>query len=353
MGSKLGHLLPLLAVAAAVGWAFDALNVPVGWLLGPMAVGLAASALNGKPQPLPSGFQIVGQAVIGVSTGVSFPLATLLRIGTHAVPLTLAVLFTGGLSLLNGYLLWRWAGVERATGFIGSLPGAASSMVAMSDEMGADAVVVAILQYLRLLMVVFLTPPAVGWLFPSSASHVAGAAHAGGLPAAPVLLNLAVLAAAGAVGAWGGRRIHLPSPTFLGPFLVALALSWTLPYQFHLPQVVFAAGMIAVGVSIGSRFDVATARKLGRVALVEALLVLALIGVCLAVGVLFHLTTGIDTMTAVLGSTPGGMDVMVASAVQLGGDSGLVLAMQMTRWLIVLLAGPWVTVRLIGGKRNA
>ncbi len=38
---------------------------------------------------------------------------------------------------------------------------------------------------------------------------------------------------------------------------------------------------------------------------------------------------------------------MIASAVELGGNSGLVLAMQMTRLLIILLIGPWLAENLL------
>jgi uncharacterized protein len=349
-------LAATIAGAALTGYLFDLAHVPVGWLLGPMVAGIAVSAWRGKPQSIHPGFMTVGQVVLGLSIGVGFPLATLVAAATHAVPLLLAVVITGGLSLLNGLVLWRWGGVDRATGFLGSLPGAASAMVAMSDETGADAVAVAVLQYLRLMLVVLLAPAAVHYLFPDGGSSVGSttAAAAGALPTAPWAVNLAVLAMLGLLGARGGRKVKLPSPTFLGPCLAALLASWTLPYTWQVPDPLFQAGMLAVGLTIGSRFDVPMARKLGRAALVEAGLVTVLIGLCLVVGWGFHAWTGVDALTAVLGSTPGGMEVMVASAMELGGDPGMVLAMQMTRWLLVLIAGPWVAVRVAErGKRAA
>lgn len=350
----MGRFLLTLAAAALAGWLFDLAHLPVAWLLGPMAVGVAVSALNGGPRPLNPHYQLVGQVALGLSIGVGFPLATLKTAVVHLLPLTLAVVITGGLSLLNGYLLWRWAGVDKATGFLGSLPGAASSMVAMSDELGADAVTVAVLQYLRLLLVIFLSPLAVSFFFPADPGAAAAPVLAPvGPPAAPMLLNLAVLTGAGALGAWGGKLIRLPSPTFLGPFLAALICAWTLPWSFTVPAPAFAASLLLVGLSIGARFDVPMARKLGKAALIETGLVAMLILICLAVGYGFHLLTGIDTLTAVLGSTPGGMEVMVASAAQLGGDPGLVLAMQMTRWLMVLLLGPLVAFRLVQRKRTS
>lgn len=342
------RLALLILGAAATGWLFDAVRLPVAWLLGPMMAGIVAAGVNGKPQAMHPAWQMVGQAILGLNTGLSFPLATLKTASVYAVPLFLAVVATAGLSLLNGHLLYRWAGVDQATGFMGSLPGAASSMVAMSDEMGADAVVVAMLQYIRLLLVSFITPVAVAAIFHTGGGDGAVAQAAAMLRQASLPLDLAVLAACGVLGAWLGKLGKIPSPTFLGPFFAMLIVSWLVPVQFTLPTALFRAGMLAVGISIGVRFDVPLARRLGRVAVIETLLVIGLIAVALGIGYGFHAVTGVDTMTAVLGSTPGGMDTMVASAFTLGANSGLVLSMQLTRWFVVLLAGPWVAGRLVG-----
>jgi membrane AbrB-like protein len=340
------HQLLNLMAAALAGGLFSVAGVPVPWLLGPMLAGIGVAALSGGPRLAPPSFMAVGQAVLGLTVGTEFPLETLKQVIFYAVPLLLAVIVTGGLSLLNGYLLWRWAGVDRATGFLGSLPGAAPSMVAMSEELGADPVSVAVLQYLRLLLVVFLAPPAVGYLFPHAPAGAGAVMATAGPPSLPLWLDLPLLALLGLSGAWLGRRFRLPSPTFLGPFAAALALSWALPYRLSVPDWAFAAGTLLVGLSIGLRFDLAQARKLGRATLVSSLLVAGLIVAGLLTGYLFHLLTGVDVLTAVLGSTPGGMDVMVASAVTMGGDAGLVLAMQMSRWFLVLLAGPWLAGRM-------
>ncbi|HWI63691.1 MAG TPA: AbrB family transcriptional regulator, partial [Symbiobacteriaceae bacterium] len=345
----------LFAGAAAAGYLFDLAHVPMGWMLGPMAAGIAWVFRTGRPMQMWSGYTALGQAVFGISTGAGFPLATLLMAASHGAPLILAVVITGGLALLNGYFLWKWAGIDRATGFMGSLPGAANTMVAMADEMGADAVVVAVLQYWRLILVMFVAPLAVHALFPApaaagAASSVAAAGAGAGVHWA---VNLLVLAACGVAGAWLGRLVKLPSPTFLGPFLTMLLVAWTTPYHWVMPPWLFKGAMLLVGVTIGVRFDVATAKRLGKAALIETGLVLALIGICLGVGYGFHLVTGVGTMTSVLGSTPGAMDVMVASAYELGADPGMVLAMQLTRWFLILMAGPWVTVRLVQVRKTA
>ena len=71
------QLLLCFGGAVLLGWLFDWLGVPVGWLLGPMAAGILYVARAGKPQPLNPAYQTVGQVLLGLTTGLSFPLATL------------------------------------------------------------------------------------------------------------------------------------------------------------------------------------------------------------------------------------------------------------------------------------
>lgn len=340
----------LLSAGVLAGWLFESLSIPVGWLLGAMVAGIIISARWGR-QELPGGLQIAAQVMLGLASGAGFPISTMLSMGQHALPLLLMVAFTVGLSLYGGYLLHRWGGIDRATGFMGMLPGAASSMVAVSSEMGADPVAVAIIQYLRVVMVMMLAPLAVEYLIPSGTVSEAAPvmAAAAGQPL-PMHLNLAALVLVGIVGTLLGRLLHIPSPSFLGPFLAVVLASWFLPSPLNMPDQLFNAGMVLMGLFIGVRFDVALARRLGRVALLESILVLVLIAFGLVAGYGYHLATGVDTMTAVLGSMPGGMEVQIAAAARLGGNVGLVVAMQMSRYFLILVSGPLIAAYLI--RRN-
>ena len=351
---QLAHLLPLFMLAVGVGYLFNWLQVPVAWLIGPMVAGIIYAVFQGKPQPLPPIFFIVGQAIVAISTATGFSLNTIGLMGTYAFPLMLCILVTGGMSILNGYFLGRWGGIDRATGFLSCVPGASYSLIAMSEEMGADAIAVALLQYLRILLVALIVPALVGFWF---AGDVAiGSVVSTSLdtsPALPMFYNLAILGGCAALGIVFGEKLRLPSALFLGPFLVSLIVFWTVPYSIKMPPLLFTIGLLFVGFSVGLKFDWQNAKKLWRAVLIEIVLVLILILFCLGAGYIFHQITQVDTMTAILGSTPGGITAMIATVIQLGGDAGIVLAMQMTRMLLILLISPWFANVLIKSQKQS
>lgn len=354
--SAIAIVVAQLATAIVASVIFNWLHVPIGWLLAPMLVGIVYAIAQKHSHPLPTTFSAIGQAIIALQTSTRFSLETLTIAGNYALPLLICIFITGFVSLLNGYLLWRWAGIDRMTGFLGSIPGAAPSIVAMSEEMGADAIAVAILQYFRLLLVALIIPTLVSLFFSvestvETIATISPQTH----PALPTLFNLAVLAGCGVSGTWVGRKLNLPASLFLGPFLVGLVACLLSPYQIEVPSSVFIAGLLLLGLSIGIKFNWQAVRKLLKAVLLELVLVSLLIFICLGSGYGFHLLTGVNLMTSILGSTPGGLSPIIAMTIQMGGDSGLVLAMQMTRMLLILLFSPWFIAffrESLEGKEN-
>jgi uncharacterized protein len=361
-GSQAMHVIDrqsaaMLAAAVLAGFFFDWLGFPIAWMLGPMATGIAFAIAGGRPKPLPRQLQAGALTMLGISVGLSFPPA-LLRVFGTALPWVLgAILITGALSMLNGFLLSRWGGVDPASGFLGSVPGAASGMVAMSAEVGADARLVAVFQYLRLLTVAFLSPWLIEALFPAApgaapgagALGVAGAAGeaaagAGTLLPPPFGLPAVVLAAL--AGLWVAHRLAIPSGTFLGPMAAVLLVTWTDLATATFPAFLLKGALLLLGAWVGAQFDWPTVRRLGRAALVEFLLVIALILASAAIGYGLARATGIDARTAVLGAMPGAMEVQIALAFSLGANAPLVVAMHTIRILILVLIGPWVALRL-------
>ncbi|NEO03635.1 MAG: AbrB family transcriptional regulator [Moorea sp. SIO3I7] len=153
----------------------------------------------------------------------------------------------------------------------------------------------------------------------------------------PLWSNLLFLVGCCSLGTLLGRWLRLPASAFLGSFLLGLTISWLFPHQFEVPRAAFSSALLLVGVSVGLRFSWQTVKSLWRVVLLEIGLIIILMLGCVGIGYEFHLVTHVDTMTALLGFVPGAIEAMVATATQLGGDTGTVVALQMTRQFLILL----------------
>ena len=332
-----------IILAIAAGFLFTWFQIPVGWLLGPMIIGIFYAIIQAHPQPLPPVFMTLGKSFVALTTAARFSPETINLITHYPIPVLLGLLLTGIFSLFHGYLLSRWGGIDRVTGLLSFIPGAASSIVSIAEEMGADAVAITVLQYIRVLLVMLIIPGVINLLFPvSSVASVSLPLVETPPSSIPLLFNLLILFFCCGIGIFIGKKFRLPASGFLGTFIVGLILFWTSPEVIEVPQWLFATGLLFVGLSIGLKFDWKTVKNLWKAVLVDIGLVFSLIFFCFVIGYGFHLLTQVDTVTAILGLTPGGIEAMIATVMQTGGDVGLVLALQFSRMLSIILVAPWL-----------
>ncbi len=360
---------PPLIVGAIGGFLGAVFGIPTPWLIGPMVAGLVAAVGFRANYRIPPLAFSIAQVAIGLTVGLSFSIETIHRLGAH-LPIVIGVLVTTtGLSLANGYLLARWTGIDRASGLLGCIPGAASAMVASADKVGADALVVAVLQYVRILLILALVPPAISaW-----ARHLEAAGwtllptHGGSTQTVPTLITQSVspetlspvigvllLVALGWIGAGLGRRLGLPSPYVLGPMMLATATVTVFPTvesELSVPPPLFNLALTVIGTSVGLRFSGDILKSLRRVVIVELLLLTVLLLLSALLAALMARITGIDLMSAVLGNVPGALEAIVATAVDLQTNAPIVAAMQTMRSLALLCLGPWIVDRLHRAQR--
>src|SRR3954465_11891363 len=151
------------------------------------------------PEVSPGVFR-VAQAVTGVSLGVYVQSSSLNAVADAWLPVAVVSAGTLVLSLACGWVLGRTVGLDPPTAALGMVAGGASGIVGMAHELGADDRLVAVMQYLRVLVVVVLTPVLVALAFP----HPHGGGSAATSPNAPVVGSLrdwAFVAASLVIGA--------------------------------------------------------------------------------------------------------------------------------------------------------
>jgi uncharacterized protein len=320
----------VLAVGAA------AAGVPSAGLFAALLTGLVWALATRDGMAPPRRAVVPAQAVIGAALGSYFELAPLTALGGRWLPVMAVVAGTLAVSLLAG-LAVAATGVDRPTALLGLVAGGASGIVVLSDELGADARLVAVMQYARVLVVVLLAPLLMAFAF----GEDGGAGGGTGEAEAGVAADLAYTLAACGAGVLAARRLRVPAAALLGPLAVGAALTATgLLDGAGVPGLVQELAFAVIGVQVGLRFTPETVRRAGRLLPVVLAAVVAMVAACAALAVALAALADVRFADAYLATTPGGIYAVLATAVGSGADTTFVTAVQVLRMLIMVLAAP-------------
>lgn len=322
----------LLAVTAALVAGLLALGLPAAFLLGAMGAAMIVAG-RGATLRMPERLFALAQAVVGCLIARNFTPALFLTIGRHIglfAGVTLSVLLV---STALGLALARLRLLPGTTALWGSFPGAATVMVLLSGSFGGDMRLVAVMQYLRV-VVVAITASVVARLW-----GLSGTAHHAWL--APIAWSsFVVLLPIIVLGGLFGPRLRVPAGALLVPMVVTTVLADVGLVRVELPQPLLVVSYLVVGWAIGLRFTRESFRDAGR-ALPQVLgTILALVAACAGIGWVLARAAHIDPLTAYLATSPGGADSIAIIATGTSVDLPFVMATQMGRFVAVLLLGP-------------
>jgi membrane AbrB-like protein len=250
----------------------------------------------------------------------------------------LVTLGTLVISLLAGLLLRLRGGISPVTGAFAMIAGGASGITAMARDLGADDRMVAVLQYLRVLLVVVYMPIAATALY--GARSVAGPVAAGP-SASGWFAGLLFTVACGGGGLLLGRLLRVPVPSLLGPLAVAAAVDLGgLAGDAEVPAELQAVAFLVIGLQVGISFTWRSLRAIGRALPLALAIIVGLIVACAALGAALAASTGVGALDAYLATTPGGVYAVLATATDSGADTTFVLAVQVLRLLVMVLSAP-------------
>ena len=333
-------LLVVSAVALAAASGLEALSVPSPALFAGLAVGLVrALALPRRiavPRPALTGAHVV----IGVMVGTLVQLDTLTAIAQDWVPVVLVTAATLVLSLVAGQLMALRRGITPVTGAFAMIAGGATGITVMARDLGADERMVAVLQYLRVLVIV-LAMPMVALLVYGADPGSGGVVAAGRGPGWWADLGFTI--GCGMLGTLLARILRVPVATLLGPMLVAAALDLGgLSAGAGVPVALESLAFLLVGLQVGVNFTRQSLRLVGRALPLALLVIVVLVLACAGLGVLLAGTAGVSPLDGYLATTPGGMNVVLVTASDTGADTTFVLAVQVLRLFAMLLSAPLV-----------
>ncbi|TQN37781.1 hypothetical protein FHU33_4447 [Blastococcus colisei] len=339
-GRKLLDLAAVVAAAVVASYGFAVLGLPSPALFGGLLAGLVRALGFPGSAAVPGVAATAGQTVIGVAMGSLVDLETLRSVAENWLAVLLVTVGTLALSLGAGLLLRLQPGISPVTGAFALIAGGASGIIVMARDLGADERMVAVLQYLRVLLIVILMPVV--------ATVAYGAASGGGAPdsldAGPGWpAGLLFTAGCSLAGVVVGRLVRLPVAALLGPMVAAAVVDLTgMGRGAEVPGLVESAAFLVIGLQVGVSFTRDSLRTVGRALPLALGAILGLILTSAGLGAVLAATTGASALDGYLATTPGGLYAVLATASDIGADVTFVLSVQVLRLFVMLLSAPLV-----------
>ena len=325
----------LLAVSIVLAFAFWLTGLPAALLLGPMVAGILVSG-NGGNLRVPRLPVFAAQTVVGCLVARAFTGDIVLRFAKDwplFLGVVLAILAT---SFALGWALARYKVLPGTTAVWGIAPGGASAMMLMAGAFGADARLVAFMQYLRVVLVAAAASVVARLWMGAPAHPVAATPWLTALASWDFVATVAIAGLGGALG----HALRIPAGALLVPMLVGAVLEATGVVRIVLPDWLLAISYAFLGWSIGLGFTREILRHAARALPAVLLAILVMMGVSGALAWLLVRVAGVDAMTAYLATSPGGVDSVAIIGAASNVDLSFVMALQTLRVVIVLAFGP-------------
>lgn len=309
-------------------------HIPAALLMGPMLTAILfatnGARLNVSRIPYIAAHSLVGCVIArSLDPGV---IPAFLDDWPIFIAVVLSVI---GATSVFGYLLARAGALPGTTGVWGTSAGGASAMVLMAEAHGADARLVAFMQYLRVVAVAASASLVAAFIF-----------HASGEQSAPIdwwppvdwiafTETIVVAISASALGA----ALKIPAGTMLLPMIALTILKSLGLIEIELPIWLLAAGYGVLGWRIGLGFTRRILRHAANALPQIALSIVVLLAFSGLLAIILWKGLGIDPMTAYLATSPGGLDSIAIIAASTPVDISFVMALQTVRFVLVLLLG--------------
>jgi uncharacterized protein len=323
--------------SAALGAILTWLRLPAALLLGPMLAGIAMAAF-GAPARVPNWAFLSAQGIIGCMIAKRVPLSIAAELLGHWPVFIFGVLAVLAVSTFLGWVMLRMQVLPGTTVLWGSSPGAATAMIVMAEDYGADARLVAFMQYLRVALVAG-GASIIARIWGLSRSH--GTEIAWFPPLSPFSFLATLALATG--GPLLAHELRLRSGAFLIPLALGLLLTHFGWVNLELPPWLLVLSYAVVGWSIGLRFTRPLLLHAGKAFPRVLACMVTLIALCGVLAAVLVFAAGVDPLTAYLATSPGGADSVAIIAASTKVDVPFVLAMQTTRLVAVIFLAPVIT----------
>ena len=336
----------LLAVLGVLGWRImKALKAPSPALLGPMLL-VGVLQIKGIDFPdMPNIFISAFQLILGTFVGIRInrEQLKLLKNKTVLYSAILILAWTVGTTILAANTLLTFTDLDIATSLLSGSPGGMTEMSIVAFAYGADVPTVALLQLLRLTLIVsfipFLTLGIVKRNGGSYCKKAVECTNASDVPNKGVpyeILTMGII--------MGSLFIYLGMPAggLIGAIIGVGTGNIITNKCLTLSKNYLLLAQIGIGISIGLSFTKETVEQFSNLLVPVIILPLFMVVSGIILAFVMRVMTKWDISTCLLSSAPAGLSQMIIVAEDIDSDVFMVSFFQTTRLLTIYLVLPHI-----------
>lgn len=317
------------------GYALHSLGLPAAWLSGAVIGGVLWNA-TGLGRPLAAPLRDAAMLFSGAAMGAGVTPEALAAVGRYPSSLLLLAICVAAGTAASAAWLVRFQAWRRDDALLACAPGAFSTVLAVALDRNAAIAEIAVVQSLRIFILIALLPSAV--------ALIGGSAGGLGAAGAPVLdpgALAAILVGGLALGALF-RRLRVAAPILLGGTVVSTLAHATGSIPGIVPAPVATLALVLIGVFVAERFRGLDHDALKRTVPAAFGSFLISMTVAALAAVAAAGAAGVGLSDALVAFAPGGLEAMVVLALVLGLDPLYVGVHHLARFLGIALVLPFV-----------
>ncbi|RKS87784.1 hypothetical protein DES39_1027 [Orbus hercynius] len=310
-------------------------QIPASFLLGPMLAGIILGLRNVSVY-IPKKIFNLSQGILGCLTAKAITANVLFDLMSYWHLALVITISTVLISVVVGVIMVKFSALPGSTAVWGVMPGGASAMVGICGDYGADARLVALIQYLRVIGVVLMLAIFSHFFAIETMTNSMPQTVWFALPSWNLLYTILIAV----VGVIITGLIRFPSGRILLPMVIGAVLQINGFVQLETPLWLLLLCFGSIGLSVGLRFNIAVIKLAIKALPIILLSIIIMLVFCYGQALLLHHYLGIDYLTCFLATSPGGLETSVIIALDTQSNLAIILPLQILRFFSVLVFGP-------------
>lgn len=336
-----------LLVGSAGGFIGNKIRIPAGYLIGAL-IATAILKFFWTNSFVHSHLSLFVQIAAGSVLGAGIKKSDILALRSIIVPTVILIVGMIVMNVTIGFTIHYVSGIDIVTSLLASAPGGVTEMSLVAANMGGNPMVVAMIQLLRFMSVMSISPFVLKKLCDKSLADVpvsSGNNHCeieasssvDALKNKKILLTAIISLVAGALGA------ALPIP--VGALMFSMCASAAINIFKEMGAVhnhQRTACQVIAGSLIGSDFRITDTLCQKEYLLAVFVLIIGVLILNILIGLTMSKFGKMDFPTALFASAPGGLSDMALISKDYGADQTKVVVMQLMRLICVIVLFPSV-----------